>query len=320
MVGRARDGCVSVLRAGVPAGQPPRVPDSPTRRLADSWGLAVRTRCPMARQIRGKRAWRVPDDRVVGQPVVHVGEVGDQVVQEVAGLAAQQPVAEGERGLVGRHPVGLDVHPAEAALEEHPVGGFGEVEFGVLGRAARLPAWVAVELLDDVAQRPREVQHRHPSPGCGQLTVRLGVGEVDVPAEEVVAQCAGRPRGGSRSAGDRGSGGRGSSRCRARADGVTAGRAARAPLPCLRRHCPLPAETPPVHPPGRAGPDYFPGHSGRGGPGRGDPCAAYDHRVDRHRTPVAVTAAAAVAVTAVPPSLRLHRRRQPCHPRCGRAA
>ncbi|GAU64774.1 oligoendopeptidase [Streptomyces sp. NBRC 110611] len=30
----------------------------------------------------------VPDGGVVGEAVVHVGEVGDQVVQEIAGLAA----------------------------------------------------------------------------------------------------------------------------------------------------------------------------------------------------------------------------------------
>ncbi len=121
---------------------------------------------------------------------MHVGEVGDQVVQEVAGLAAQRGVVEGERVLVGRHPVGVDVHPPEAPLEEHPVAGFGEVQLGVEGAGGAVAARIGVELLDDVAQRPGEVEHRHPSPCGGQLAVRLGIGDIDIAAEEVVAQRA----------------------------------------------------------------------------------------------------------------------------------
>lgn len=91
-------------------------------------------------------------------------------------------------GLVRREPLRLDVDPAEAALEEQAVGGLGEVQLRPLRPGRPGARRVPVDLLDDVAQRPGEVEHRHPSPGCGQLPVRLGVGEVHVPAEQVVAQ------------------------------------------------------------------------------------------------------------------------------------
>lgn len=44
----------------------------------------------------GEAGLEGPDGGVVGEAVVHVDEVGDEVVEEVAGLAAEQAVGEGE--------------------------------------------------------------------------------------------------------------------------------------------------------------------------------------------------------------------------------
>ncbi len=41
------------------------------------------------RSAAGEAGLEVPDDRVVGQALVHVGEIRDQIVQEVTCLTAQ---------------------------------------------------------------------------------------------------------------------------------------------------------------------------------------------------------------------------------------
>ncbi|MCE0445728.1 hypothetical protein LT493_14300 [Streptomyces tricolor] len=91
-----------------------------------------------SRHPRGSGPGR-PDGRVLRQVLVQVGEVRQQVVQEVAGLAAQFGVGEGQRRLLGRHPVGGDVDPAERRSKSIRSVDSVKSSSARCGRAARGP-------------------------------------------------------------------------------------------------------------------------------------------------------------------------------------
>lgn len=158
-------------------------------------GAAVRAR-PFAHrraargQMRGKRAWRSQMAGLSSRPsCMSVRSAIRSCRKSRASRRSAEWLKVSGSSSAG-DPVGVHVHPPEAALEEDPVGGFGEVQLGVDGAGRAVAPGVGVELLDDVAQRPGEVENRHPAPGRGQLAVRLRVGEVDIAAEEVMAQRA----------------------------------------------------------------------------------------------------------------------------------
>lgn len=141
-------------------------------------------------QTRGKRAWRSQMAGLSPRPsCISVRSAIRSCRKSRASRRSAEWLKVSGASSAG-DPVGVDVHPPEAALEEDPVGGFGEVQLGVDRAGGAVAPGVGVELLDDVAQRPGEVEDRHPAPGRGQLAVLLRVGEVDVAAEEVMAQRA----------------------------------------------------------------------------------------------------------------------------------
>jgi hypothetical protein len=107
-----------------------------------------------------------PDRRILAERIVQVNEVGEEIVQEVPRLAAEFGVGEGQRLLVpGIQSASMSTHPKRRSNSMRSVDSV-KSSSARCGRDGATPPG-PVDLLHDVAQRPREVEHRHPSPGCG---------------------------------------------------------------------------------------------------------------------------------------------------------